>query len=157
MDAAVTAELEALEKLGLEAVRNSRVPADVRARLVANVAGALATLLHLGLITPEEDAEWRERLQPVFGEGLRVTRWRIAKDPAAEAAPPAPEAEATHAYAMCRNLTLTELAWSLHTGANEEAVTAALTADAIDAERIARACRRGFDDRRLSVTSQPDL
>jgi hypothetical protein len=47
--------------------------------LLANAAGALATLLHLNPTTPEEDAQWRERLQPAFGDRLRLTRWRIAE------------------------------------------------------------------------------
>jgi hypothetical protein len=76
--------------------------------LLANAAGALATLLHLNPTTPEEDAQWRERLQPAFGDRLRLTRWRIAEgDRSTEGAAPAPQDGVTHAYALCRNLALT--------------------------------------------------
>src|SRR5690349_21147085 len=53
MDDAVTAELEALEELCLGA--RDRPPSDdARTSAVAYACGALATLVHLGLITPEE-------------------------------------------------------------------------------------------------------
>jgi hypothetical protein len=154
MDDAVTAELEALEELCLAATRNRPAPDDASTWLLAYACGALATLLHLGLITPEEDARWRERLQPAFGDDRRLTRWRIGKGDASSSPPGPPTAddEAARAYAMCRNLTLTQLAWTLHTAAEETAVTSALALGTADSDRVVRACRLGFDDRVQQVT-----
>lgn len=148
MDDAVAAELEALEELCL-GTRNRPPSDDARTWAVAYACGALATLVHLGLITPEEDARWRERLQPAFGDDARFTRWRISKADASSSAPASPAAddEAARAYAMCRNLTLTQLAWTFHTSADEAAVTSALASGTADSERVIRACRLGFDDR----------
>jgi len=72
MDETVTAELEALEELCRAATRNRPAPDDAHTWLLAYACGALATLLHLGLITPDEDARWRGRLQPAFGDDLRL-------------------------------------------------------------------------------------
>jgi hypothetical protein len=158
MEASVEAELERIETWGLQSAHNPQLPHDARRWVVAYASGALGTLLHLGLITRNEDAEWRERLRRPLGDRLRVSRFRIVKEDGSGApAPPTLEEEAQHAYSVCPDLSLTDLAWSLHASATEDSVVEALMADAIDPQHFRRACRFGFADRGKSVVEPRDL
>jgi hypothetical protein len=159
MDAVIEAELQELERLSQQAARNERLPQDVRDHLVGYAYGTLATLLHPGLVTRQKDAEWRERLRPALGDALRRSRFRIVRDDGLATPPPPLTAEekARRAYAVCRDLSLTKLAWSLHTGASEHAVVEALAVDAGDAERVRRPCGLGFADRGKRVVEPHDL
>jgi hypothetical protein len=153
MEPRVEAELEQVERSALSAAGAPEERREEALLLVGSYASAaLSTLLHLGLITREEDREWRERLAPVVGERIKVGRFRItASGP--EPTERTAKDEATHAYAICRDLTLTQLAWSVHTAATEEVITEALAAEASDPDRIRRACRRGFADRGERIVS----
>lgn len=122
----------------------------------AHAAAALATLVHVGLITPEEDREWRERLRPALGNRIRRSRFEIRTE-GEEATEPDAEEQARRAYALCRDLKLGQLAWSYHTAATEHSITAALTAGTCDPDRVARACRRGFADRGKTHVTTDDL
>lgn len=153
----IVAEMEQFEQMAMAA---AEAPADLRDEALllaaARASGALSTLVHLGLISPEEDREWRERLQPVVGDQIRLRRFRItmAGDERKE---PSPADQARHAYGVCRDLSLSHLAWTHHTAATEEAITETLAADTRDPERVRRACKLGFGDRGKSVVQAHDL
>jgi hypothetical protein len=153
MEPGVEAELEQVERSALSAAEAEEERRD-EALLVTGcrASAALSTLLHLGLITREEDRAWRERLAPVVGDRVKVNRFHITT----AGHEPTAEGQARYAYAICRDLTLTQLAWSVHTAATEEAVTDALSGEAADPDRIRRACRRGFEDRGKRVDSRLD-
>jgi hypothetical protein len=157
MNLVVRAELEQVEAMALSAAKVDKGYRDEALEHAgAHAAAALATLVHVGLITPEEDREWRERLRPALGDRIRLTRFEIRRE--GEAANQAdPEDQARQAYALCRDASLGQLAWSHHTAATEEAVTEALAAGTREPERIRRACRRGFADRGQMQVAIDDL
>lgn len=92
----------------------------------------------------------------MVGDRIRLARFRIttAGDEATEMTT---EDQARNAYAVCRDLSLSQLAWSHHTAATEEAITEALAAGAYDPERIRRACRLGFGDRGKPIVEAHNL
>jgi hypothetical protein len=158
MNATVRAELEHVEQMALGA---ASVREELREGALAasgsHAAAALATLVHLGLITPEEDREWRARLRPALGDRIRLARARITRYDDDAVAEPNAEDQARYAYAVCRDLSLSQLAWTHHTAATEEAIADALAADSPDPERVRHACAHGFTDRGKTVVPMRDL
>jgi hypothetical protein len=104
---------------------------------------------------PEILAELQQIEQMVIG-AARSADFRITTG-GEDAAGPTTEVQARHAYAVCRDLSLTQLAWSHHTAATEEAITEALAAAAHDPERVRRACRLGIGDRGKPIVEARDV
>jgi hypothetical protein len=72
MEAMVRGELEQVEQLALSASRTGERHREEALRAAASHASvALTTLLHVGLITRSEEAEWRERLGGATPERIR--------------------------------------------------------------------------------------
>ena len=146
MNDAVRAELDQYEQRLRQA---AAYPGDIRAQALpvacTQAMAVLATLVHLGLLTRDEDAAWRRSLETVVGDGLRLQTFRIS----AAGAPERDESDedrARYAYGVCRGSSLTHLAWTLHTAADEQAVAEVLAERADDPARIRRACALGFED-----------
>jgi hypothetical protein len=111
---------------------------------IAYASAALSTLVHLALLTREEDRESRERMASSLGDAILRREHRITK--VGESANRTAEQEAQFAYTICRDADLNQLAWSLYTAATVDGVITALTEGAEDPDRVQRACRIGFDD-----------
>src|SRR3954468_10518257 len=143
MEPIVRLELEQVERQALTASRASQQHREMAIRAAASHASiALRTLLHVGLISREEDAEWRERLGTALGDATTLQRggFHIQVNGASER-PATDDQRAAAAYTSCRDLDLALLAWVHHCAATEPAIIDALAAQAIDPERIRRACR----------------
>src|SRR4051794_4195817 len=147
MEAIVRGELEQVEQLALSASRTGeRRREEARQAAASHASVALTTLLHVGLITRSEEAEWRERLGGALGDPTRLQRRRFSVRIDGDGQPTAEE-RARSAYLVCRDLTLGRLAWLHHTAATESAIADALAAEASDPDRTRRACELGFADR----------
>jgi hypothetical protein len=62
-------ELEQIEQMAAAASQATMGRDAVLASTRAYVSGALSTLVHLGLVTPDEDQQWRERLASSLDDG----------------------------------------------------------------------------------------
>ncbi|MEA2271930.1 MAG: hypothetical protein QOI98_638, partial [Solirubrobacteraceae bacterium] len=149
MEATVHGELEQVEQLALTASRACEQHREEAVRAAASHASvALATLLHVGLISQAEEGEWRERLGRALGDWKRLAlrNFKITLHGNSPREPTDDE-RARSAYTACRDLSLSRLAWVHHTGATESAIAEALAVEASDPERVRRACELGFADR----------
>ncbi len=157
MQANVLAELEYVEQRAVGAAATGEQHRERALTAVAShAAAALSTLLHIGLITPEEDAAWRARLGRALGDENRLARTGYTITVGGPRTPTA-EDQARSAYLACRDLALTHLAWVHHTAANEAAIAEAVAGDAHDPMRVRRACELGFADRGKTHLALPDL
>jgi len=153
----VLAELQYVEQRALSAATTGEQHREqALAAVASHASAALATLLHIGLITPDEDTQWRTRLGRVLGDANRLARttYTIKSGHSRE---PTAEDQARSAYSVCRDLSLTHLAWTHHTAASESAIADALANDASDPARVRRACELGFADRGKAVVTPLDL
>lgn len=159
MDLTVQSELEHVEQMAVTAARTGERHRDEAVGAAAAHASiALATLLHVGMLTRAEEADWRERLGTALGDpkrlALRGYTITVQGGPQRERTI---EERARSAYSACQGLSLTQLAWAHHTAATESAIADALAADASDPERVRRACALGFADRGKEQVTQHEF